>query len=295
MPRQSTGERGSPLQPEKKTETMSRASFIEAFLRFATIDEVDIPLYSEFLNSWGLKETTVRLLTKDELKEYQIEYKTNPKNSEFNLVRADAALIAEAATKWVNRSGATKRKVNDKEIRWICRRQLGNSNSSFWCMGCFSGKSCRLKTNKTAKFWNKLRAYAKEKYGASWVQFAPTTKEKVVKLSILKEQQKLVSTTVRANFLMDPLIVPLMTSKEEEEGKNGEENEQEVENEDVEKEGENEVEDEDEDDKQTDDEELSNIQVVKKLKKSQEEEELVQVTPVIISPNDQEKSIPQRA
>jgi CMP-N-acetylneuraminic acid synthetase len=50
------------------------------------------------LKAWGLEEeSNLSLLTKEELKGFAVEYKSNPENKDFVLVPVDAAAISEAA------------------------------------------------------------------------------------------------------------------------------------------------------------------------------------------------------
>jgi hypothetical protein len=76
---------------------------IERFLKEAKIKEKDIPRYVEFLQFWGLDETNVQLLTEERITEERIinfgkEYKKE--HSDFVLVPAHAAAIADTAKKW---------------------------------------------------------------------------------------------------------------------------------------------------------------------------------------------------
>jgi hypothetical protein len=50
------------------------------------------------LTAWGLrKECDLPLLTRDELKAFAVDYKSNPENKDFVLLPKDVAAISEAA------------------------------------------------------------------------------------------------------------------------------------------------------------------------------------------------------
>jgi len=88
------------MEEQKKIEVFT----VEKFLDSAKIKKERIPIYIKFLNTWGLEEFNLSLLTREELERFEIKYKTNPENKDFILVPADAAAIAEAALNWGKKS-----------------------------------------------------------------------------------------------------------------------------------------------------------------------------------------------